>query len=195
MCQIILIRPGITDYDVDDRVQGMLSVPLNDEGKEEVHQLADKLSRLAIGVIYTSSGEPTQQTAQILADRLGVKVKKLDALRNLNLGLWQGLCYDEIRRKQPKVFRQFLQQPETVCPPKGEPFSEAAQRICGAIRKLAKRHKEGLVGVVASEPLAGLIRSLCRNEAIGDWRNTDKPTSRWEIIPVRTRQVLAVGER
>ena len=192
MCQIILIRPGITDFDADGRVQGDLNVSLNSEGKEEVHQLGDKISRLAIGVIYTSHGEPTESTAKILGERLGVKVKKLDALRNLNLGLWQGLCYDEIQRKQPRVFKQYLQQPETVCPPEGESIVEATSRVSALLRKLTKKHKEGLVGVVASEPLAGLIRSICRNETMENWRRIDKSHGNWEIIPATIPQVQRI---
>ncbi len=41
-------------------------------------------------------------------------------MQNLNLGLWQGMQVAEVRHKQPKVYRQWQEQPENVCPPDGE---------------------------------------------------------------------------
>ena len=36
---------------------------------------------------------------------------------------------EEAKKTQPKVYRQFQEQPETVCPPQGETISEAKQRV------------------------------------------------------------------
>ena len=62
-------------------------------------------------------------------------------MQNLNLGLWQGMQVSEVRYKQPKVYRQWQEQPENVCPPEGEMIEQAEQRIrtamtnfCGGTR-------------------------------------------------------------
>ena len=56
-------------------------------------------------------------------------------MQNLNLGLWQGMQVSEVRHKQPKVYRQWQEQPENVCPPDGEMIEQAEQRIRTVMNK------------------------------------------------------------
>ena len=87
--------------------------------------------------------EPARHTAEIVGETLGIKVKKLSKMQNLNHGLWQGMLVDDVQHKQPKVYRQWLEQPENVCPPEGEMLGEAEERVRAAMTKLLKKHKEG----------------------------------------------------
>ena len=59
-------------------------------------------------------------------------------MQNLDHGLWQGMLIEDVRRKQPKVYRQWQEQPETVCPPEGEMLSQAEERIRTAMAKTAE---------------------------------------------------------
>ena len=160
MVQIALIRPGSTDYDQQQRIQGNLDVPLNEEGLAEVGRIIDELrgSHVTFDTIYCACGEPAVETAQAIAEALDVRLRRLHHMQNLNHGLWQGMRIDEVRVKQPKVYRQWQEQPECVCPPDGEMISHAAERVQTAIAKLVRRHKTGAIAVVAPEPLASLIR-------------------------------------
>jgi broad specificity phosphatase PhoE len=172
MAQLVLIRPGSTDYDLQGRIQGTLDVPLSDQGREEVLRAVDGLRGRSLTAIYCAPCEAAQQTADILGQALQVKVKPIDNLRNLDQGLWQGMLVDEVRVKQPKVYRQWQEHPENVCPPQGEMLSEAAERIDDAIERLAKKHRSGSIGLVVPEPLATLLANrLCGGE-LGDlWKS------------------------
>ena len=117
MLQVVLIRPGCTDYDAQQRIQGSLDIPLNEQGANEVTQTAAGLRDKGLETIYSPVSQPALQTAEMLAKILGVKCKKIDRLPNLNQGLWQGMLVDDVRHKQPKVYRQWQEQPENVCPP------------------------------------------------------------------------------
>jgi len=44
MTQVVLIRPGATVYDEQNRVQGALDLPLSERGWAEVAELAEKLA-------------------------------------------------------------------------------------------------------------------------------------------------------
>jgi broad specificity phosphatase PhoE len=184
MVQIILIRPGTTDYDQQGRIQGTLEVPLNDEGASEVARLAEELRALNIEAVYAPPCEPARQTAQAIAKALGVKFKKLDRMQNLNQGLWQGMLIDEVRRKQPKVYRQWQERPDHVCPPEGEMLSHAEQRVQATLSKLLKRHREGVIGLVVSEPLASLVRRRVKQGELGDLWKAAAEHGRWEILEV-----------
>ena len=162
MSIVAIIRPGPTDYDEQDRIQGSLDLPLSELGESQVKQIVDQLRGLEIEQIYTSPTDPAQSTARRLGDALGVPVKEIEGLENVDHGLWQGLCVDEIKRKQPKVFKQWQESPRSVCPPRGETCEDAFERACKGLRKPLKR--KGAFAVVSVEPMASLIESVVRGE-------------------------------
>lgn len=155
MTDVVVIRPGCTDFDEQHRLQGSLDLPLNELGKQQVERLAAELADAPIEVIYTGPCEPAKTTADTIGELQGIPVKEISDLRNVNQGLWQGLQLEEIRRKFPKVYKQWHESPEKICPPEGETLSEAVARVRKALQKPLKRKKS--FGVVASEPLATLI--------------------------------------
>jgi phosphoserine phosphatase len=162
MPTVVLIRPGCTDFDRDERIQGTLDLPLNAEGEEQVKNLVSKIENSGIETIITSSSEPALSTAEQLAAALDVPVKEKEGLKNLNQGLWQGLEFEEVRRKYPKLLKQWTESPETVCPPEGELASEAVKRVKKTLQKyLKKKHN---FAIVASEPLATIIANVIRND-------------------------------
>lgn len=179
MSQIILIKPGSTDYDEQGRIQGNLDIPLNARGADDVEKLADSLDSYELETIYSSPCEPALETAQALSKLLGVKLKKIGKLENVDLGLWQGMKTEEVRRKQQRVYRQWQEHPETVCPPDGETIDDARRRMEGALAKVLKRHREGTIGLVIPEPMASLVRQflLGNDSQLGDlWAATaDRP--------------------
>ena len=191
MLQIVLIRPGSTDYDDDKRIQGTLDIPMNAKGALEVANVVGELADKRIEAVYAAPCEPTMQTAKSVAKSLGIKHKKLDRMQNLDQGLWQGMRVEDVRRKQPKVYRQWQEQPESVCPPEGETLSEADERVRVALTRLLKRHKDGVIGLVVSEPLASLVRRFVSREELGDLWKSPNGHARWEILRLEPEEVLA----
>ena len=72
MLSIMLIRSGRTEYDCQGRIQGMLDVPLSEDGRREVEAgAAELLARPAeLTAIYAGPCRCAQETTEILAERL-----------------------------------------------------------------------------------------------------------------------------
>lgn len=160
MSTVILVRPGCTDFDDQRRLQGSLDIPLNERGQGQLSQVVEAIKGLPIEVVLTGSCEPCCSSAEALAKALDVPLKKKSKLENLHHGLWQGLSLDEIRHKFPRVFKQWEEAPETVCPPEGETVNEGVTRIESVLKKPLKKY--GTFVVVASEPFATLISASLR---------------------------------
>src|SRR4051812_32993469 len=162
MLTILLIRSGITEYDSQGRIQGTLDVPLCDEGCRQAVAMAEELAarEAPVEALYAGPCLSAQQTAEILGERLHVRPKTIKKLHNLDQGLWQGLLFDDVKSKQPKVYRQWQERPETVCPPEGETVQEASERLKRALAKITKKHKSGTIALVLARPLASVMGSL-----------------------------------
>jgi probable phosphoglycerate mutase len=164
MPQIYLIRPGCTDFDEQHRIQGKLDLPLSARGQEQLAQLLLGLANVSIDVLYTSPCEPARSTAAAFGAARGLVVKEIEGLHNVDHGLWQGLKVDDVRRKHPKVFKQWQESPEAVCPPGGESLTEAFDRVRKALDRPLR--KKGNLAIVAADPLAAIICAVVRGTTL-----------------------------
>jgi probable phosphoglycerate mutase len=166
MSTVVLVRPGCTDFDEQKRIQGSLELPLNDRGQCQLAKVVDAIRDQPVEAVVTGPCEPCRSTAEAVAHALDVTLKEKKTLCNLDQGLWQGLCVDEIRKKFPKVFKQWKEAPKTVCPPEGETVEIAVERMISALKKPLKKYD--CFVVVASEPLASLVSCTLRGAAPED---------------------------
>jgi probable phosphoglycerate mutase len=194
MLQLLLVRSGCTEYDQQGRIQGTLDVPLSEDGRREAEVVTEALRSQTLDAIYSSPCQAARHVADKLAEAADVKPKVVDQLHNLDHGLWQGMLVDDVKAKQPKVYRQWQEQPETVCPPQGETVRAAKARVAGVVAKLIKKHKGAKqVAVVVPEPLASVVRHVLKQDDLGDlWHcagGTAAPP--WEFIQVEPHLVGA----
>ena len=185
MLKLLLIRTGATEYEGQGRVQGTLDIPLSEDGRRRIEQVAKQLQGTKIDVCYAGPCRATQQSANILATELKLKTKTMDDLRNLDHGLWQGMLINDVKVKQPKVYRQWQEHPETVCPPEGESLQIVRERLHRALTKIAKKKKDGTAAVVVAEPIARLLKNALRDDALGNlWQAQGDQVPAWELIDV-----------
>ncbi len=187
MLRIILLRPGSTDFDEQGRIQGTLDVPLSRNGVDQVARSVSELSEIPIEAIYSAPCQAAQQTAQALATDHNLRVKVLDKLQNLNQGLWHGKLIDELKKYQPRVYKQWQENPQSVCPPQGEAFIHAEQRIRQALEKLLRKHRSGVIALVTPEPIASLVRSILTHTELGDLWKAECECGEWELIDVEPK--------
>lgn len=183
MINILLVRAGKTDYDCQNRIQGVLDLPLSEEGWQKVATLAEDLHQHQVEAIYAGPDQASQQTAELVSVSLQQKVKTNKDLHNLDLGLWQGMLIEDVKNKQPKIYKQWIEHPETVCPPEGESLCAAQERLQVALDKIEKKHKTGTVALVLAEPLASLLCNLVREDDLGNlWTTCCKSRPAWELL-------------
>ena len=183
MTEVILIRPGATLYDEQHRIQGVLDIPLSEQGRRQVEDLAERLTERQLTALYYGPGDSVEQTAAILGLRLALKPRLIDELHNLDQGLWQGLCVEEIKRRHARVFRQWVEAPDTVCPPQGETIDQARERLKAALKPILKRHRDETFGLIVPEPLARIV--ACHLRQAGDIQLEETPpTATFEAIAV-----------
>ncbi len=184
---LLLIRSGKTEYDHDGRIKGTLDIPLSPAGIEEARGFADRAvvmlesrgkadssTAKPLHRLFASPARCARETAQIVGRRLGLKPQPCRDLGNLDHGLWQGLRVDEIEERQPRLHRQWLENPWSVAPPEGELLDECCDRVADALERITRRHTGGGIAIVVPEPLERVIRWVVAGEPLGDlWRPVD----------------------
>lgn len=186
---LVVIRSGATDYDRQGRIRGTLDIPLCAEGIADAERAAAEIAvetgkRPPIAAIYTSAAACAVETASIVGRTLGLRPRIAAELENLDQGLWQGMLVEDLRRKQPRLYRHWQDNPWSVSPPEGELLEEACGRVEDALVKLLKRHADGRIALVVPPPLDQIIRWLVAGESIGDLWSLDASQSAVAEIPL-----------
>ena len=166
MIKLYVIRTGETIFEAQDRVESAGSAPLSPRGVQEIQAFTAELLGEKIDAIYASDGEAEKQTAELLSKPLKVKVRTVAGLREIDYGLWQGLTMTEIRRRQPRIYRQWTDAPTTVCPPGGETLEDVHRRVSKAVSSILKRHKGNKPLMVLRPVAMGLLRGMLENRSI-----------------------------
>jgi len=129
---LLLVRHGETDWNAAGRLQGHTDRPLNDYGRRQAKELADRLAGEGADAIYASDLVRAKETAEIVGERLGLTVVVDPDLREKDWGTWEGLTGDE------RVHVEF----------EGESTEAHRDRVMGAVRRIVARHPEQRIVVV-----------------------------------------------
>jgi len=179
---ILLIRAGSTELDEQGRITGSLDMPLSPTGQQEARTTAAEIGARKIDAIYSASCLAARETAEVISQAVNVKVRVKDTWTNLDHGLWHGKSLEELKETQPKLFRQWNENPESVCPPGGETVEAVRERIIASIKKLRRKWKSGTVAIVAPDPLYSIIRSVIESSELRDLFSNKENMLRWEAL-------------
>ena len=157
--KIIIVKPGATDLDEQGRIVGSLDIPLSESGEQQAKDAAAELMDEKLKAVYCSPSLAAQQTAVQLTIGRRVKVRVEANLKNMDHGLWHGKEIDELRSNQPRLLRQWEENPDSVCPPGGETTAELMPRIDALLKLITRKHKSGTVVIVVADPMASVIAS------------------------------------
>jgi broad specificity phosphatase PhoE len=154
--RILLARHGETDWNRDNRFQGHADPPLNDAGREQAAALAASLAGERLGAVYSSPLRRAVETAELVAARHGLEPTPVDALREVDVGSWQGLTRTEIETRFPEQFSRWLAFGQGW--EDGETYEEMGVRVIRALSELSTRHDgERVVALTHGGPIRAAI--------------------------------------
>ena len=184
MTSLILIRHGETDWNVEGRYQGQADPPLNAKGVAQAHKLAQALSSASLDVLYTSPLRRARQTAQILAETLGLPLHLEPRLMEIHQGDWQGRLRADIAARYPDLFRRWQTEPWVVTPPGGESLAQVQARVYAALDEILSRHQGQRIGLVTHRIPIALTKVRYQGLDPDAVRTLELPNTYWEEIPL-----------
>lgn len=133
MKRVLLIRHGQTDWNLEGRWQGHTDVPLNQAGLEQARALAEHLRNRPITAVYSSDLTRALMTAERIAEARGLTVQIDHRLREMNLGVFQGLTIQEIKARYPDEWEAMMLDYMGYVLPKGESRATMQRRAYEAL--------------------------------------------------------------
>ena len=134
------IRHGLTDWNIEGRLQGGRDTPLNDRGRAQAADsggiLRDLLSREARApddFHYVSSTlVRASETMEIVRKALGLPTDgyaRDERLKEIAFGEWEGLTYLDIVKRDRTIVDAREHRKWGFRPPGGETYGEVAERV------------------------------------------------------------------
>ena len=151
---LLLARHGETDWNRERRFQGHADRPLNDVGRRQALELAELLRGEVLATVYTSPLKRASETARIVAEQLDLVPRELEALREIDVGDWEGLTVEDVRARYPEQ----LDVAWHTGWPNGETHDELGARVLPALLELETLHpEETVLGVTHAGPIRAAL--------------------------------------
>ncbi len=117
--RVILVRHGESTFNVERRVQGFLDEStLTTAGQAGARKVGAALSEIAFDAVYSSPLRRAKDTAEIILSCLKQTPKSpfqtIDALKEINLMLWEGMLFKDVAQKYPDEFEQWSNRPHEL---------------------------------------------------------------------------------
>jgi len=134
---VLLARHGETDDNGEPvRVQGFRDTPLNDTGRRQAAELAERVSGQGIVSLWSSDLIRARETAEIVGRRIGLLPRLDPRLREANRGRWEGRLFLDIERDEPELYRAWLEAGPTFRFPEGESLQDQLERVRAAVLEI-----------------------------------------------------------
>lgn len=163
---LCLVRHGETDWNVENRVQGQLDLPLNSKGLNQAEALLAVVQKMHFDAVYSSDLSRASTTAVPLAQHFGLELKKKIGLRERHYGAFQGFTYEEIGRKDPDALRRFRAREPDFDMGGGESLNMLRSRCLEQLEFLAFTHPGQTVLAVTHGAVLDTVFRILTNQSI-----------------------------
>lgn len=168
MLTIYLTRHGLTEWNVNRRMQGWGNGELTEKGIKDAKALGQRLADTSIDKVYSSSSKRAYETAQYIIGDRSISLIQMDDLREMNFGDWDGRVRDEVEAEYPEEFKIFWEKPHLYDRNSGETFEHVRKRAISALEHIIEENKEGTILVVTHSIFLRVLMTYIKNIPLAD---------------------------
>jgi probable phosphoglycerate mutase len=138
---VLLARHGETNDNLQPiRFQGFRDTPLNDTGRAQARELAERIAAepQPISSLWSSDLSRARETAEIVGAKIGM-IPRLDPrLREANRGEWEGRLFIDVKRDEPERFADWMRAGPSFRFPGGESLQDQLDRVSAALEDIER---------------------------------------------------------
>ncbi len=153
---LFLVRHAKAKTGPGKRYIGHTDLPLSQKGRIQARNLAAYFKHIPLSSIVSSDLDRARTTAGIVAEFHAVPVETRKNLKEIHLGEWENIPFEEIKHRYPDQFQARGQNMDTFRPPDGESFQDLYNRVIPEFERLVHTLPQNIL-IVAH---AGVIRVI-----------------------------------
>jgi broad specificity phosphatase PhoE len=198
--KLYLVRHGQSAGNAEGRFGGHSSTPLSELGRRQAEMTARALAKEHIDVIYTSDLPRAVETAEPLAKLLDLPIIKTSAFRERNVGVLEGLTFDESKEKHPRDYYALVNRNIHHVITRGESYRHLLRRATGALREIFAIHRGERIAIFSHTGTICyltlyLLGAIHRKTKQTPWLVTSNcGINRFEIRGRNNTRVLAIND-
>ncbi len=147
--RIVAIRHGQTAWNAEYRLQGQIDIPLDPVGRRQAARLADALRDEGLSAVIASDLDRAWQTAQALAEPLGLPLSPDPGLRERCFGVFEGQTRQQIDQQSPALARRWHSRDPDFAPAGAESLRVFYARVIAAVEHLVVAHAGRTIALVS----------------------------------------------
>ena len=136
--KIIFVRHCETDWNKEERCQGVSDLELNTNGFSQAKKLALYFKDKEVDYVFCSDLKRAKQTLNEINYDQRFKVIYSEKLREMDQGEFEGLSLSYLKEKYSNELRIWRENPENFRLPKGETLGEVRDRSLSYIKYILK---------------------------------------------------------
>lgn len=160
MTRLLLVRHAAHDLVGVALAGRMPGVGLNEQGRAQAQALADAMAKASpggIAAVYSSPQQRARETADVIANKIGLKVQTAAEFDEIDFGEWTGRRLQDLSADSPG-WREWVERRATAAPPAGEAFVKVRQRMLEGAERLRRAHPSATIAVVShADPIKALL--------------------------------------
>lgn len=141
MTKLHIFRHGQTEWNVLGKMQGHQDSQLSELGRRQACDAKSKLVGETLRAAYCSTSIRAIETTQILLGDRKLPIHQMDELREINLGVWEGMNMKEVSNLFPVEYQAFWGQPGAYQSVDGETFHELQARAVEAVVRIMEDNR------------------------------------------------------
>lgn len=198
--KLFLIRHGQSAGNAEGRFGGHGPTPLSELGMRQSEVTAQALAKENIAGIYSSDLYRAVQTAEPLARLTGLSVFTKSAFRERNVGVLEGLTFDESKQKYPKDYYALVNRNFHHVITRGESYRQLVRRSMNELWEILRKHQGERVAIFSHTGAIcfmtlHLIGAIRRDTKQTPWLITSNcGINRFEIRGRNNVRVLAIND-
>jgi broad specificity phosphatase PhoE len=142
---LYLARHGQTAYNLEGRYQGQQAVPLDETGRGQAAELAERASAYGFAALWCSPLLRARETADVVARRIGLQPREDPRLMETDAGAWTNRSFADVQAEAPEMFAAFIAGDPSFAFPGGESFAQQEVRVGAALDQIERGQLPALV--------------------------------------------------
>lgn len=130
-----LVRHGESKANAQRLLAGWHDTSLSERGRSQAEDMAERLAFYPVEVAHTSDLKRAAETAAFFEHRSGIRAAKNPALREIHMGKWEGVAFDDLPQED-EVVQKWLSQDIDFVYPGGESVEDVVNRMVKCFRWL-----------------------------------------------------------